>query len=77
MPIVWRDQISVGNDAIDQDHKYFIREEEIQKKARCPDINEHKREHEDILVKLADLEQLDSETLLERRYHRLMNYGYC
>ena len=69
MPIMWRDQISVGNDAIDQDHKYliclinsvelalshedtvkhlpifigqlveytkehFIREEEIQKKAR-------------------------------------------
>ncbi len=24
MPIVWRDQISVGNDLIDQDHRYLI-----------------------------------------------------
>lgn len=32
----------------------------------------------DMLVKqLEELEQLDNETLLERRYQRLMSYGYC
>ncbi|ABU72170.1 TPA: acetyl-CoA carboxylase carboxyl transferase subunit alpha [Vibrio campbellii] len=30
-----------------------------------------------LLRQLEDLEQLDHETLLERRYQRLMNYGYC
>jgi len=30
-----------------------------------------------LLRQLEDLEQLDQETLLERRYQRLMNYGYC
>ncbi|TCP97665.1 acetyl-CoA carboxylase carboxyltransferase subunit alpha [Cricetibacter osteomyelitidis] len=30
-----------------------------------------------ILNDLADLEMLDKETLLERRYQRLMSYGYC
>ncbi|TNF13437.1 MAG: acetyl-CoA carboxylase carboxyl transferase subunit alpha, partial [Vibrionaceae bacterium] len=30
-----------------------------------------------LLRQLADLEQLDHESLLERRYQRLMNYGYC
>lgn len=32
---------------------------------------------ENLLRQLEDLEQLDHETLLERRYQRLMNYGYC
>ncbi|MEZ8721080.1 acetyl-CoA carboxylase carboxyl transferase subunit alpha [Vibrio pomeroyi] len=32
----------------------------------------------DLLVKqLEELEQFDNETLLERRYQRLMSYGYC
>ncbi|MGR5388302.1 acetyl-CoA carboxylase carboxyl transferase subunit alpha [Vibrio crassostreae] len=32
----------------------------------------------DMLVKqLEELEQFDNETLLERRYQRLMSYGYC
>ncbi len=30
-----------------------------------------------LLKQLEDLEQLDEETLLERRFQRLMNYGYC
>ncbi len=30
-----------------------------------------------LLRQLADLEQLESENLLERRYQRLMSYGYC
>lgn len=30
-----------------------------------------------LLTQLADLEALDTETMLERRYQRLMNYGYC
>ncbi len=30
-----------------------------------------------ILADLADLDALDKETLLERRYERLMGYGYC
>ncbi|MGF1726020.1 acetyl-CoA carboxylase carboxyl transferase subunit alpha [Photobacterium nomapromontoriensis] len=30
-----------------------------------------------ILATLEELDQLDTETLLERRYQRLMNYGYC
>lgn len=30
-----------------------------------------------LLKQLEDLQQLDSDTLLERRYQRLMNYGYC
>jgi hemerythrin len=25
MPVVWREELSVGNDAIDHDHKYLIR----------------------------------------------------
>ncbi|MCJ2377729.1 acetyl-CoA carboxylase carboxyl transferase subunit alpha [Vibrio sp. ZSDZ34] len=32
---------------------------------------------ETLLRQLADLEQLESENLLERRYQRLMSYGYC
>lgn len=32
----------------------------------------------DMLVKqLEELEQFDNEALLERRYQRLMSYGYC
>lgn len=30
-----------------------------------------------LLEQLAELDQLDQETLLERRYQRLMSYGYC
>ena len=30
-----------------------------------------------ILATLEELDQLDTETLLERRYQRLMSYGYC
>ncbi|NMV28342.1 acetyl-CoA carboxylase carboxyl transferase subunit alpha, partial [Vibrio parahaemolyticus] len=30
-----------------------------------------------LLRQLEDLEQLDEETLRERRYQRLMSYGYC
>ncbi|CDF98856.1 Putative Acetyl-coenzyme A carboxylase carboxyl transferase subunit alpha [Avibacterium paragallinarum JF4211] len=30
-----------------------------------------------LLADLADLEILDPDTLLERRYQRLMSYGYC
>ncbi|GLO60185.1 acetyl-coenzyme A carboxylase carboxyl transferase subunit alpha [Vibrio sp. MACH09] len=30
-----------------------------------------------LLKQLEDLQQLDSDTLLERRYQRLMSYGYC
>lgn len=30
-----------------------------------------------LLADLADLEVLDQENLLDRRYQRLMNYGYC
>ncbi|MDR9827542.1 acetyl-CoA carboxylase carboxyl transferase subunit alpha [Vibrio sp. FNV 38] len=30
-----------------------------------------------LLKQLTELEQFDSESLLERRYQRLMNYGYC
>jgi len=30
-----------------------------------------------LLKQLEDLDQLDHENLLERRYQRLMNYGYC
>ena len=30
-----------------------------------------------ILTTLADLDQMDSEALLARRYERLMSYGYC
>ncbi|EVT76262.1 hypothetical protein D046_9356 [Vibrio parahaemolyticus V-223/04] len=30
-----------------------------------------------LLRQLEDLEQLDEESLRERRYQRLMNYGYC
>ncbi|MGL5107733.1 MAG: acetyl-CoA carboxylase carboxyl transferase subunit alpha, partial [Vibrio ordalii] len=30
-----------------------------------------------LLKQLADLEPLDEEALLARRYQRLMNYGYC
>ncbi|SON50307.1 acetyl-CoA carboxylase carboxyl transferase subunit alpha [Vibrio tapetis] len=30
-----------------------------------------------LLKQLEDLEQLDEETLLERRFQRLMSYGYC
>ncbi|WP_413110913.1 acetyl-CoA carboxylase carboxyl transferase subunit alpha [Thaumasiovibrio sp. DFM-14] len=30
-----------------------------------------------LLANLADLQALDTESLLERRYQRLMNYGYC
>ncbi|MGF1738909.1 acetyl-CoA carboxylase carboxyl transferase subunit alpha [Photobacterium satsumensis] len=30
-----------------------------------------------ILATLAELDQLDTEALLERRYQRLMSYGYC
>jgi len=106
VPIMWRDQMSVGNDAIDQDHKYliclinsvelalshedtvehlpifigqlvdyteehFIREEEIQKKARYMDINEHRREHEDILVKLMDLKQLVATYIENKKQSRL------
>ena len=106
MPIVWRDQISVGNEAIDQDHKYliclinsvelalrhentvdqlplfiqqlmaytkehFAREEEIQKKAQYPQIREHKREHEEILIKLVDMEHLAAEYGVKKRQGRL------
>ena len=93
MPIVWREQISVHNDIIDQDHKYLIclmnsielalkhedtieylsvfvdqlidytrihfeREEAIQKKAQFPLLNEHKRQHTEILEKLSELKTL-------------------
>ncbi|MBR9857183.1 MAG: acetyl-CoA carboxylase carboxyl transferase subunit alpha, partial [Gammaproteobacteria bacterium] len=30
-----------------------------------------------LITDLNDLEQLDTDTLLEQRYQRLMNYGYC
>ncbi|AEY02335.1 acetyl-CoA carboxylase, carboxyl transferase, alpha subunit [Oceanimonas sp. GK1] len=30
-----------------------------------------------LLTDLADLDQLDTDTLLEQRYQRLMKYGYC
>lgn len=30
-----------------------------------------------LLAQLAELEQFDNESLLERRYQRLMSYGYC
>ncbi|WP_107850547.1 acetyl-CoA carboxylase carboxyl transferase subunit alpha [Oceanimonas marisflavi] len=30
-----------------------------------------------LVTDLADLEQLDTDTLLEQRYQRLMKYGYC
>lgn len=30
-----------------------------------------------LLRQLAELEQFDKDVLLERRYARLMNYGYC
>lgn len=30
-----------------------------------------------LLADLADLDKLDQETLLDRRYKRLMSYGYC
>ncbi|GAL12636.1 acetyl-coenzyme A carboxyl transferase alpha chain [Vibrio astriarenae] len=30
-----------------------------------------------LLKQLAELEQFDNEALLERRYERLMSYGYC
>ncbi|MFD1007327.1 MULTISPECIES: acetyl-CoA carboxylase carboxyl transferase subunit alpha [Oceanisphaera] len=30
-----------------------------------------------LLADLADLDQLDTDTLLEQRYQRLMGYGYC
>lgn len=32
---------------------------------------------ETLLRQLQDLEQMDQDSLLERRYQRLMNYGYC
>ncbi|RXJ72501.1 acetyl-CoA carboxylase carboxyl transferase subunit alpha [Veronia nyctiphanis] len=32
---------------------------------------------ESLVKQLADLETMDSESLLARRYSRLMNYGYC
>ncbi|MDP5291636.1 acetyl-CoA carboxylase carboxyl transferase subunit alpha [Oceanimonas sp. CHS3-5] len=32
---------------------------------------------ERLIADLADLEQLDTDTLLEQRYQRLMKYGYC
>ncbi len=92
MPIVWRDQISVGNDLVDQDHRYlmclinsielalrqddgteplvlfvkqlvdytrfhFVREENIQKKAKYPNYAEHLKVHQEILVQIGQLEQ--------------------
>lgn len=51
--------------------EHFVREEEIQKKARCSDISEHKREHEDILIKLADLEQLVTKYIENKQQNRL------
>ncbi|CSA96887.1 acetyl-CoA carboxylase carboxyltransferase subunit alpha [Vibrio cholerae] len=42
---------------------------------------DHKQTAENVkatlLRQLADLDALDHENLLERRYQRLMNYGYC
>ncbi|CAM3734789.1 Acetyl-coenzyme A carboxylase carboxyl transferase subunit alpha [Vibrio aerogenes CECT 7868] len=32
---------------------------------------------ETLLKQLADIENMDADSLLDRRYHRLMNYGYC
>ncbi len=106
MPIVWRNQMSVGNDAIDQDHKllfclinsielalrsedamellpvfiqqllaytkeHFAREEEIQKKIYYPLIDEHKREHKEIVVKLVDMERLVAEYISKEQRAQL------
>jgi hemerythrin len=102
MPIYWRDKMSVGNDVIDQDHKYLIclmnsvelalkhddtldslpvfikqledytrehfkREESIQTKALYPLLNEHRREHADILRRLEEVKPFVADYLSKKR----------
>lgn len=90
MPIIWREEMSIGNDLIDQDHRYLIclfnsiefslshekkdellpeffkqlvdytiyhfdREEKIQINMKYPGHYEHKKEHQEIIAQLKEV----------------------